>query len=303
MDIFVTHFGEDGTLHVFFNQALGILRSFNVPDALDIILLTFLFYKLIKLLRDTRAVQLIKGFLLIAVVYGVTVAMGMTASSFFFDRLWGSAIVVLFFVFQPEIRHAVETMGRSGGSGILRLFSGGKTDEQRQKQARRVAIATAKAAGKMSAQKIGALIVFERRTLLGDVAKTGVILEAKLSEKLLGNIFYPKAPLHDGAVIVRGNIIYAAACVLPLTDNHDLPGAYGMRHRAALGISEESDAVVLVVSEETGKISIICDGALQTDLSEAVLREELITALDWENKQKEYGSFAAIWKKFWRKTA
>ena len=303
MQVFTAPFSDGGAVYEFFTQALGVLRFFRFSDALDILLVTFLLYQLIKLLRDTRAVQLAKGILLIAVVYGITLALKMNASGFFFGRLWDSSIVVLFLIFQPEIRHAVETMGRSGGSDILRLFGGRKTDEQRQKIARRVAIASAKAAASMSAKKIGALVVFERQTLLGDIAKTGTRLEAKISSPLLRNIFFPKAPLHDGAVIIRGESLYAAGCVLPLTENQNLPESLGMRHRAALGISEQSDAVVLVVSEESGNISLARGGVLQTELNEALLREELIAALDWDTAEDpDGGGYAARkWREFWAK--
>ncbi|MDR3345123.1 MAG: diadenylate cyclase CdaA [Oscillospiraceae bacterium] len=300
MPAFAALFPEGGALREYLSQVLGTLRFFRFSDVMDILLVTFLLYQLIKLLRDTRAVQLAKGILLIAAVYGATVLLKMNASGFFLSRLWDSVIVVIFLIFQPEIRHAVEAMGRSR-SGLLKIFSRRGAQEQQHKSARRTAIAAARAAANMSAQKIGALMVFERRTLLGDVAQTGTLLEARISAPLLGNIFYPKAPLHDGAALIRGEVLYAAGCVLPLTENQNLPGSYGMRHRAALGISEQSDAVVLVVSEETGNISIARGGVLQTDLTESLLREELTDALDWESAENPDGSGYAAqrWKKFW----
>jgi diadenylate cyclase len=293
-------FSADGAIAIFWAQIWGMIRTFSWNDALDILLVTFLLYQLIKLLRDTRAVQLVKGIALIAVVYAGTVLFKMNASSFLFSRVWDSAIVVVFLIFQPEIRHAVESMGRTR-TGLTRLFSRGGALEEKHKAARRVAISSAKAAASMSEQKIGALMVFERRTLLGDVAQTGTILEANISSQLLGNVFYPKAPLHDGAAIIRGGILYAAGCVLPLTQNPDLPASYGMRHRAALGISEQSDAVVLIVSEETGNISLAMGGVLTTGLTEGSVREELTAALDWEGTEAAEGRNAAAtrWKKFW----
>ncbi|MDR1410209.1 MAG: diadenylate cyclase CdaA [Oscillospiraceae bacterium] len=301
MQNFAALFGDNSTLPEYLTQVMSALRFFRLSDALDILLVTFLLYQLIKLLRDTRAVQLAKGILLIAAVYGATVAMKMNVSGFFFGRVWDSAIVVIFLIFQPEIRHAVESMGRTPRSGLLRMFSRRSVQDQQRKTARRAAIAAAKAAANMSEQKIGALMVFERQTLLGDVAQTGTLIEARLSAQLLSNIFYPKAPLHDGAVIIRGEVLYAAGCVLPLTENQSLPGSYGMRHRAALGISEQSDAVVLVVSEETGNISLARGGTLQTELTESLLREELTSALDWNsNENPDLGGYAARrWREFW----
>ena len=278
MSNFTSLFSEEGAVRELLARALGALHLFRFSDFLDILLVTVLLYQLIKLMRDTRAVQLAKGILLIAVVYGLTLILKMTASGFFFGRLWDSAIIVIFLIFQPEIRHAVESMGRSR-SWLSQIFSGRGTDEKRQSAIRQVAIASAKAAAVMSANKIGALIVFERSTLLGDVAKTGTILEARVSASLLQNVFFPKAPLHDGAVLIRGESLYAAGCVLPLTENAYLPSSFGMRHRAALGISEQSDAVVLVVSEESGKISMASEGVMRSDLTEAESREALIAAL------------------------
>jgi len=302
LQVFRTLLPEDGALSDFLSQLWGALRVFRLSDALDIILVAFLLYQLIKLLRDTRAVQLAKGILLIAVVYGLTFILKMNASGFFFGRLWDSSIVVLFLIFQPEIRHAVETMGRSP-SGIWRIFGNKGSQEQRQKTARRVAISAAKAAAEMSAKKIGALMVFERQTLLGDIAQSGTVMEARVTAALLGNIFFPNAPLHDGAVIIRGDSLYAAGCVLPLTENKYLPDSYGMRHRAALGISEQSDAVVLVVSEESGNISLAQGGVFQRELTEALLREELTAALDWETGENpDGGGYAARkWREFWAK--
>ncbi|MDR1805402.1 MAG: diadenylate cyclase CdaA [Clostridium sp.] len=293
-------FGEGSAVREFINQAIAALRFFRFQDALDILLVTFLLYQLIKLMRDTRAVQLAKGILLIAAFYGVTLALKMNTTSFFFGRLWDSAIIVIFLIFQPEIRNAVEQMGRTR-SGLMRLFTKRGVQESKRRSVRRVAIAAAKAAANMSAQKIGALIVFERRSPLGDIAQTGTILEAKLSAALLGNIFFPKAPLHDGAAIIREETIYAAGCVLPLTENRSLPGKYGMRHRAALGISEQSDALVLIVSEETGGISLAMGGTLRTDLDEASLREELIEALGSAGTENPdgHGLAAKRWKEFW----
>ena len=294
---------EGSPFYEMLSQLWGALRFFRLPDVLDIFLVTFLLYQLIKLLRNTRAIQLIKGILVIAGVYGITLALKMNASGYFFGRLWDSAIIVLFLIFQPEIRNAIETMGRTGSSGILRLFNSRGANERLQKNARRVAIAAAKAAVNMAGKNIGALIVFERQTALGDVAKTGTILDARVSTQLLRNIFFPNAPLHDGAVIIRGENIHAAGCVLPLTENQELPGIYGMRHRAALGISEQSDSIVLIVSEESGNISLAKDGVLQTELTEALLREELIAALDWDSNENPEGfSYAAKrWREFWAK--
>ena len=265
-------------IKILWNQietAVSGMRSHLIPDILDILLVAFIVYSVFKLIRETRSIQLAKGLGLLGLVYLIVTALRMQASAFILQRVFSDVILVLIILFQPEIRHVLESAGRSSLSRIN--FFGGR--DERGNEVRGAAIAVSKACSAMSAKQIGALIVFERETLLGDVAKTGTVVEALVTQELIGNIFFPNSPLHDGAVIIRNGRIYAAGCVLPLTKNQDLTSDLGMRHRAALGMSEESDAMIVVTSEETGGISVALKGELQRGLSEATLREALIDHL------------------------
>lgn len=257
------------------NQIIIAFRDFQFKDFLDILLVIFIVYSLIKLIRETRAVQLAKGLVLVGIVYLIIRALQMQASTFIFQMVLADLVLVVIILFQPEIRNALETVGRSSLSSFN--FFGGRDEQKRlNNEVRSAAIAVAKACNHMSEQKVGSLIVFEKEVLLGDVAKSGTEMDALVTQELIGNIFFPKSPLHDGAVIIRRDRIYAAGCVLPLTKNQSLSSDLGMRHRAALGMSEESDALVVVTSEETGNVSIARKGRLSRGLSEATLREELI---------------------------
>lgn len=257
-------------------QMVVALDEFTFSDFLDICLVAFILYHAIKLIRETRAVQLAKGLLVVGIVYIIISALRMSASEYIFRTLFTDFILVLIILFQPEIRHAIESMGRTN----LRLSGlfGGRDEQQRYlNELRDMAIAVSKACTYMSARRIGALIVFEKETLLGDVIKSGTVLDAAVTPELISNIFFPKSPLHDGAVIMRGSRIYAAGCVLPLSEETDLSSELGTRHRAAMGMSAQSDAFIVVISEETGNISVAVKGELRRGLSEATLREELIT--------------------------
>ncbi len=257
------------------HSVAAVFATFRFSDFLDICLVTFVLYSAIKLVRDTRTIQLIKGIILLGVVYLVISALNMQASSYIFDKLFTNIFLVLIVIFQPEIRHAVESMGRT------RIFSVGsilKRSEQIKQN--RITSETindvCKACSDMSDRKIGALMVFERETLLGEIIETGTLVDAAISEELVGNIFYPKAPLHDGAAVIRDNKLYAAGCILPLMQNHnDIDSELGTRHRAALGMSEQSDALVVVVSEESGFISTAFKGNLERNISDGELREIL----------------------------
>ncbi len=267
------------TIADFFEKLGNVFSSFSLSDALDIILVTFLIYGAIKLLRDTRAIQLIKGIVLIGIIYLIIIALDMNASEYLFRSVFSNIVLVLLILFQPEIRHAFESLGRSNITKKIPLL-GTDSSEKDDKTVNDVVSEIVKATSEMSEKKIGALIAFERGTLLGEIAKSGIQIESLISQQMLCNIFFPNSPLHDGAVIVKDNRIISAACILPLTDNHDLNKELGTRHRAAIGLSEESDALVLVVSEETGIISYAIKGELHRDVSseelEKILRENLI---------------------------
>ncbi|NLO45711.1 MAG: TIGR00159 family protein [Clostridiales bacterium] len=258
-----------------FQPVADVFATLRFSDFLDICLVTFVLYSAIKLIRDTRTIQLIKGIMLMGVIYLFISALNMQASTYIFDKMFSNIFLVLIVIFQPEIRHAVESMGRTR---ILSVSSIMARSEQIKQN--RITIETinhvCKACSEMSDRKIGALLVFERETLLGEIIETGTLVDAKVSGEIISNIFYPKAPLHDGAAVIRNNKLYAAGCILPLTQNHDnIESELGTRHRAALGMSEQSDALVVVISEENGYISSAFKGGLKRNISDGELREIL----------------------------
>ncbi len=261
----------------FIREVGSVIQSFRIADLLDIILVAFIIYSIIKLIRETRAALLFKGLLLVGVAYVIIYCLNMQVSKFIFQRLFTNIIIVLFVLFQPEIRHALENVGRSNIS-LANIFN--RNEEQPDiSEIKKAIIEIVRACSDMSSKKIGALIVFEKETPLGEIIQTGTEIDATVSRELIGNIFYPKSPLHDGAVIIRAGRIKAASCILPLTENHSISSDLGTRHRAALGMSEESDAVILVVSEETGCISIAKNGRLQRDVSDGIIMEKLTEEL------------------------
>ncbi len=271
----------------------AILSFRSLADVLDVLLVAFVIYSVIKLIRETRAIQLAKGFILLLLVYAAVYLLNMEVSSYMFSLLFSNILLVLVIIFSPEIRHALESVGRSSVSNFS-LFNFKHGDElQRQELYTDMINAVTKACADMSDKKIGALLVFERESILGEIINTGTLVDAAISAEMLGNIFYPKAPLHDGAAIVRNARLCAAGCILPLTKNTEISSELGTRHRAALGMSEQSDALVIVVSEETGGISAAEKGRLRRDLSSGDLRELLIQTFmkpetDEDNRLKKW---------------
>ncbi len=255
----------------------AIMRTFRLKDAIDITAIGFIIYYLIKLVRETRAVQLVKGIFILLVLYGFAYLFKLTMLTAMLNRFFEFAVLVLFIVFQPEMRKVLEQLGRSNYTyrKLKSVFTESTSEEDILRQKRTISIFV-DAVMQLHKKKTGALIVFERRTRLGDIADTGTIINAAPSVMMIGNIFFNKAPLHDGAMIVRNGKIYAAGCILPLTHNENVDDNLGTRHRAALGVSEESDAVVVVVSEETGSVSVALNGELTRDYT----RESLTNGLN-----------------------
>lgn len=269
-------------LKEFFDSILKLILSVQWYDIADIILVALLFYYCIRLLRQTRAFNLIKGVVFVGIVYLIVSALNMSASTFLFNNIFSDIVLVIILVFQPEIRNTIEAFGRGDLRKISLFFSkSGYNDDESIKSAS----AVAKAAVNMSEKKIGALIVIEGKTPLGEIISSGSELGATVNEPLIENIFFPKAPLHDGAVVIRGNRIAAAGCILPLTQS-PLSFELGTRHRAALGMSEMSDALVIVVSEETGTVSVALNGVLQRDLKFGELTEVLTEYLVVDEAEK-----------------
>ena len=249
---------------------------FGFTDLLDILLVTFVLYNGIKLIRETRAFQLVKGLVLLGIAYLVVYQLEMQASTYMFRIVFQNIFIVLIILFQQEIRQIIERLGKSKFSSLGLILKGGQNDVF--ETVRDSIIEIAKAVQRMSDSKTGSLIVMEKEMLLGDVIKTGTPVDAHVSHELIGNIFFPKSPLHDGAAVVRNGRLLCAGCVLPLTKS-EISSDLGTRHRAAIGMSEQSDAMIVVTSEETGTISVAFKGELTRNLTEAKLREMLIDYL------------------------
>lgn len=267
----------------FFDGMLKLILSVQWYDIADIIFVAFLLYYCIKLLRQTRAFNLIKGVVLVGIIYLIVSALDMSASTFIFNNLFRDIVLVIILLFQPEIRNAIEAFGR-GNFKIMNFFSSRSSDYQND-ESRRCASNIAKAAVNMSEKKIGALMVIEGRTPLGEILSSGSEVDTAVTTPMLENIFFPKAPLHDGAAVIRDNRVHSAGCILPLSQS-SLSLELGTRHRAALGMSEISDALVVVVSEETGKISVAQNGVLERDLKIGELTETITSYLVSDDTEK-----------------
>jgi diadenylate cyclase len=250
-------------------------------DILDIIVVALVFYYCIKLFTRTRAIHLVRGFVFLGLVYFIVSALNMSTSSFLFSRLFSDIVLVIVLLFQPEFRHAIESFGR-GDFAKFNLFS--SYSSLMREETQQSISALVKAVMTMSDGKVGALIVLEGKSPLGEIIATGSEIDAKISEPIVENIFYPKSPLHDGAMVIRNNRITAAGCILPLTQN-ELSRELGTRHRAAVGMSEVSDALVIVVSEETGAVSAAQNATLKRGLASGELLE-LLNAFLFSDEEK-----------------
>ncbi len=248
-------------------QLQGLLTTVNILDLIDIVVVAYFLYRIYLMLKNTRAATLVKGLLVLVLFMLISRWLNLHVISWLLEKSMTVIMVALPVVFQPELRRALEQIGRG------RLFNkGSELDEQEMEE---MLNAVANATVIMSRRKEGALMVFERETGLEERIETGVAVDGLISDSLLLNIFEKDTPLHDGAVIIRGKRIVAASCLLPLTENRNLSQELGTRHRAAIGISEQSDAVVLVVSEETGAVSIARNGELMRYLTADDVKEIL----------------------------
>lgn len=282
------------------NSFISLVKMFRVSDALDVILVSFIIYSAIKLVRETRAEQLVKGIIILLLVWGgsnlLKLYMMKTLLTYFFQF----SVMALLIVFQPEIRRALEQIGRSGIGSKHWAFGVSPTDiEALLQQNRRGVNAVVDAAAVLQKQKTGALIVFEMKTKLGDIIDTGTVVDAIPSAPIICNIFFNKAPLHDGAMIIRDGMLHAAGCILPLTKSDKVSIELGTRHRAAIGMSENSDAVIVVVSEETGQISVAVNGVLTRNYTRETLKSELeglILPSEQEQSEKRQSRIPSIWR-------
>ncbi len=259
------------------NNLWSIIKTIQFRDVVDILAIALIIFGLFRLIRETRAAQLLKGLLLLLGVYILSSVFNLMMLSTLLRAFFEASVVIITVIFQPEIRKALEQVGKNKNwSKYFKMFSSyGKTDEW-EKAVSKSIVDAADTSILFSRSRTGALLVFEREIMLSDIASTGTIIDAETSVALFGNIFFNKAPLHDGASIIRDGKLFAAGCILPLTSNKSVDINLGTRHRAALGISEQSDAVVLVVSEETGVISLAVGGELIRDFT----REKLIKKLN-----------------------
>ena len=256
------------------NNIWAYLQDLSWIDILDIFVLAVLLHLAYKFMQDRRAGKLALGVVIFLGILILSSILRMNAIRFIFQNFYQIGLLAVVIVFQPELRAGLEKMGNSPFSSLKNLTS----DQQMAEISADIDV-ICDAAGDMARTKTGALIVIERSTKLGEYIKSGVVVNAQLSSLLLRNIFFNKAPLHDGSVIIRGRRIFAAGCFLPLSDKDDIIQDLGTRHRAAIGLSECSDAVVIVVSEETGVISLAVDGKLTRDYNYSTLKQELLKLL------------------------
>ena len=258
------------------NDIISIIKTIQLRDIVDILAIAVLIFGLFKLVRETRAEKKKKGILLLLVVYFIASLFGLGMLSSLLQIFFEASVIIIVVIFQPELRKALEQMGRNNTyKKYIKLFSKHRKSDEWIKAVKKSIVDAADTSVLFSRSKTGALLVFEREIMLSDIAATGTVIDAETSVALFGNIFFNKAPLHDGASIIRDGKLYAAGCILPLTDNKNVDINLGTRHRAALGISEQSDAVVLVVSEETGVISIAVNGILLRDFTRDALIDKL----------------------------
>lgn len=249
-----------------------------IKEIVDIAIVSYIIYKFVILVRGTRAIQLLKGLVVLIAVWAVSYIFELLTLQWLMNHLFTFGFIAVVIIFQPELRRALEQLGRG------RLFSMGTTDEEQEISDRIGQVIGA--LHHLAARRIGALIVFERETGLSEYIESGIKLESQISTELIVNIFIPNTPLHDGAVIVRGGQIMAAGCYLPLSENPFISKELGTRHRAAIGMSEASDAIVVVVSEETGQISLAMNGQMVRDIKDESLISKLHEELNPKLKKK-----------------
>lgn len=279
-------------------QPLKNFVYIGLVDIIDIFLVAFLLYKAIGLVKETRAQQVLKGIIFLLILVPLSEWLRLDALNYILVNVMQIGIIAIIIVFQPELRRMLEKVGRFNVSAIF------KPDINTENLNIDEAVdSISAAAGSLSLTKTGALIVIERETKLGEIAGTGTTLDAALSPQLLENIFFHNSPLHDGAIIVRSDRIVAAGCYLPLTEDNSISKNLGTRHRAGIGISETADCIVVIVSEETGSISLAISGKLESSFTPDSLRKKLLTLLMPQKNQIPEGGKAIVkrvkdkWKK------
>ena len=297
MSTFQTLFSQDigrlnwRTVLDSFFSAFNQFRTISFIDIIDILIVAYIIYRIMKLLKDTSAERLIKGIIILVGIMLLASMLHLTMISWLLQQALNVGLFAIVVVFQPELRRLLEQIGKGNFSRLI--VPADAPDEVES-----MITATVSACADMSRTKTGALIVFERRERLGEIISTGTMVDAAPSAELIKNIFFKNSPLHDGAMIVRAGRVCAAGCVLPLSGNQSLSRDLGTRHRAAVGMSESADSVLVVVSEETGSISVAIGGMLKRHLSPDMLRKLLENEL-LDSKKQEKSRLAAIrdmWK-------
>ncbi len=274
-------------LSTFMGDLVRYLMTIQISDVVDMAIMAFACYKLLTLVKSSRAASLLKGILILLVALWLSSLLKLHGINYLMDRMVSWGVLALIILFQPEIRHILEQMG-SQKLNLLNLFAHSEVSSNMEHTISQTVLACTE----MSKSRTGVLIVFERDILLDDLVRSGTVLNADVSSELLKNIFFVKAPMHDGAVIVRQGRILGAGCMLPLSKNVNLSRDLGMRHRAGIGMSENSDAVVVIVSEETGSISVAIGGMLKRHLTsetlEKLLRNELLPQEPTEPEKRKF---------------
>ena len=256
----------------FFKEFAALVPTIQIMDVVDILLVAFVIYKIILMLQTTSSARIAKSIVIILLLTAATSLLNMYLMNYLLDKILEIGLIALVIMFQPELRRMLEKLGSKSFRESLSM-------KEEQRNIDRVISETVRACEIMSRERTGVLIVFERTTSLEDYQKTGTVIDARVSSELLRNIFFTKASLHDGAVIIRNERIAAAGCVLPLTENRNISSDLGTRHRAGIGMSEVSDAVVVIVSEETGTISVAISGMLKRHLAPQTLEKLLLNEL------------------------
>ena len=268
-----------------FESIVNVFSTIGFSDILDILIVAYLIYRFLKLARDTRAGQLIKGIFVLFLIYLLVSILQLNVLAVIFQKVFEIGLIAIVIIFQPEIRRTLEEMGRSKFASKFKFFNFRQdSDEEIERQVLSSIEIISNAAVILSSENTGALIIVEREIKLSDIVKTGTIIDSEPSVELIGNIFFPNTPLHDGATIMRDGKLYAAGCFLPLSQNNEISKQLGTRHRAALGVSESSDCIAIIVSEENGIISVAKNGILtrgyDRDSLYRYLKKELIVDKD-----------------------
>ncbi len=281
------------TILEFFKDVVAMLPTMGLMDFVDILVAALLLYGAFQMIRTTGAARIAKGIVLILLLYFLTQVFNMYLMNYLLEAVLEIGVLAVIIMFQPELRRLLEKLG---GRTMKELLNINLKEEERDIE--RVISQTVQACETLSRERTGVLIVMERKDPLSEYQKNGTEIDARVSSELLRNLFFTKAALHDGAVLIRNERVAAAGCVLPLTQNRNISSDLGTRHRAAIGISEVTDAVVVVVSEETGTISVAMDGMLKRHLAPQTLKKLLRKELASETDEAARGGLKQFWKKW-----